>query len=153
MSWLTPGPPAPVPTSPPVQLTDAITDHPLAAPRFPRATSRLPSRRRAAAAGAAALVIAAAATYAFRANHDNVAIRATATAPGYEPHELIVGYRGSAAKLIAEVDTKTTLRVTLSSHPETTPNEVLLQLPAKITPIQASRAIRKLAGVGSAVPD
>jgi serine protease len=136
-----------------VQLTDAITDHPLAAPRFPRATSRLPSRRRAAAAGAAVLVIAAATTYAFRGNHDNVAIRATATAPAYEPHELVVGYRGAATKLIAEVDTETTLDVTLSSHPETTPNEALLQLPANITPIQAAQAIKKLAGVSSALPD
>jgi serine protease len=145
-----------------VPLTDAISHHPLAAPGLPHAASRFPSRRpsrlasrrRVAATAAAALLIAAAATtYAFNARRDNVAIRATATTSPYEPHELIVGYRGAATTLIAEVDTKTALHVTLSSHPETTPNEALLQLPATVTPIQAAQAIKKLAGVSTALPD
>jgi serine protease len=78
---------------------------------------------------------------------------ATKTTLPYEPHELVVGYRGTAAKLVNEVDTKTRLHVTLSSRPETTPNERLLQLSAATTPLEAAKVIGRLKGVISAIPD
>ncbi len=133
--------------------TDVTFDHPLAAPRFPR----VPDRRRAAivAAAAAAVVISVgAAGYVLEATRGAVASAPlTKVALPYEPHELIVGYAGSASTLIAEVDTDTSLHVTLSSHPELTPNEQLLQLPAGVKPLQAARSIKALPGVISALPD
>jgi serine protease len=115
----------------------------------------MPSGRSVAVAAAATLVITVAATaYTLRQTHGGAgAALFTKTTLPYEPHELIVGYRGTAANLVNEVDTKTTLHVTLSSHPETTPHEQLLQLPGKTTPLQAAKVITKLAGVISALPD
>ena len=129
--------------------TDAIFDQPLSGPR----SARVPIRRAAAAAAAAALLItAAAATHALRATRDAAGIPAAAGAR-YDPHELIVGYRGGAAALIAEIDTETALRVTRSSHPELTPYEQLLQLPPDVTPPSAAEQIGHLPGVTKAVPD
>jgi serine protease len=71
----------------------------------------------------------------------------------YDPHQLIVGYDGPPTRLISEVRTRTSLHVALSSHPETTPQEVLLKLPAGLTPPRAAVAIRHLPGVRSALPD
>jgi serine protease len=132
-----------------MSLTDAIFDHPLAAPRLPRVRNR----KWAAVAVAAAVVITVGATvYASRGVRTAAGTGTKTTLP-YDPHELIVGYSGSASALIAEVDTKTSLGVTPSSHPELTPNEQLLRLPAGVTPVEAAAKIRLLPGVISALPD
>ncbi|HEX3614979.1 MAG TPA: S8 family serine peptidase [Solirubrobacteraceae bacterium] len=142
--------------------SDAILDHPLAGPRFPlaprRRPARVPGRRNAAAAAAVTLVLGAAATtYALNVTRvtrgRTTPATATETTLPYEPHELIVGYHGTATNLVNEVNTQTTLHVTLSPRPETTPNERLLQLPPGTTPIEAAKTIGKLKGVISALPD
>ncbi len=84
--------------------------------------------------------------------------RTTTAAPGaarlpYEPHELIVGFGGSARALIQEVRARTAMAVTLSLRPEVTPHELLLELPAGVTPRQAAGEIEPLHGVDSAQPD
>jgi serine protease len=74
--------------------------------------------------------------------------------PPYDPHALIVRYAGSPSALIAEVHTDTSLRgVTLSQHPEMTPGEELLELPAGISPTEAAAGVRPLRGVTAALPD
>jgi serine protease len=127
-------------------LTDALFDHALAGARL----QRVSARRAAVAAAAALLVSAAAATYVLRVTRDTTG---AAPATPYDPHELIVGYAGSASKLIAEIDARTAIHVTLSAHPELTPDEQLLQLPADVTPPQAARQIAHLPGVSRALPD
>jgi serine protease len=103
---------------------------------------------------ALALVVgAAAASYEVGTAIGPSAVPAAQTALPYEPHLLIVGYSGRAARLIAEIEARTQLRVSSSSHPELTPGEQLLALPAGITPPQAAAGIRSLPGVTRAVPD
>ena len=133
--------------------TDAIFDRALGA-RRPGLQPRRRTRKRAGFALAAALIVTAAAvTYAQRTAAERTgAVSATAVLP-YDPHELIVGYSGSAAALVAEVDARTSLRVTLSSHPELTPNERLLQLPLGVAPLEAAAKIAPLPGVIRALPD
>jgi serine protease len=131
--------------------TDATLDHPLSAPRLPRAHSR----RRVALAATAALVITVGATsYAYRVTRPSTGpVAAAKTTLPYDAHELIVDYSGSAAKLIAEVRARTSLRVALSARPELTPGEQLLALPAGVTPLRAAAEIRVLPGIISALPD
>jgi serine protease len=107
----------------------------------------------AVAAAAAVVISVAATTYTANLTRANPNATVTKTTLPYEPHELIVGYRGTATRLVDEVDTKTRLHVTLSSHPESTPHEQLLRLPGQTTPTQAARVIAKLRGVISAIPD
>lgn len=130
---------------------DATLDRPLAAPRLPR----VQNRRRVAVAAAAALVITAGAgALLLEVARAPVGSPApTRTTLPYEPHQLIVGYAGAAAALIAEVKTRTSMQVTLSSRPELTPSERLLQLPAGISPLEAAAKIEGLPGVISALPD
>lgn len=88
---------------------------------------------------ALALVVgAAAASYEVRTTVDPSAGPAAIMALPYEPHLLIVGYSGPAARLIDEIEARTQLRVSISSHPELTPGEQLLALPGGITPPQAA---------------
>lgn len=129
---------------------DATFDRPVA-PRLPR----VQNRKRAAVAAAAALVITVGAgTFVFRLTRASVepAVPAPIT-QRYEPHELIVGYAGTVAALIAEVRALTSMRVTLSARPESTPGERLLQLPPGVAPLQAATRIKRLPGVVSALPD
>lgn len=129
-------------------LTDVLSDRALPGARPPRALTR----RTAAAAAATLLTISAAATYALRAALERPGA-SVISAPSYDPHELIVAYAGSAASLIAEIDARTGIHVTLSKRPELTPHERLLQLPADLTPAQAARTIARLPGVTKALPD
>jgi serine protease len=143
---------------------EATLDRPLAAPGPAHVRGRLRTHGRArdrgriAAAGvtAALVVTVGAATIALRATRAGSSSGSTAplspTSP-YDPHELIVGYAGPPSSLIAEVLTRTSLRVTLSSRPELTPEELLLELPAGITPAQAAARIGPLPGVTGALPD
>jgi serine protease len=130
-------------------LTDVLFDRALpGGARLPRGLTR----RTAAAAAAALLIVTAATTYALRAALDRPGVTAT-SAPSYDPQELIVGYAGSASRLITEIEARTSIRVTLSRHPELTPHEQLLQLPAGVTPPQAAMQIAHLPGVTRALPD
>jgi serine protease len=130
--------------------SDAILKPPPANPWL----ARIPNRRRAALMAALALVVgAAAASYESRTTIGPSAVPAAQTALPYEPHLLIAGYSGPATRLIAEIEARTQLRVSISSHPELTPGEQLLALPAGITPTQAAAEIRPLPGVTRAVPD
>jgi serine protease len=132
-------------------LSHATFDQPSAS----SALSAGPGRGRVLAAAAAALLItAAAATIALRATGaaTDPAAPPKTTLP-YDPHELIVGYAGSGARLVTEIEASTALRVTVSSRPELTPHEQLLRLPAGVTPLQAAAEIRPLPGVAVALPD
>ncbi|MDE3133136.1 MAG: S8 family serine peptidase [Acidobacteriota bacterium] len=132
-------------------LTDVLFDRALPGARLARALTRRTATT-ATAAAAAVLMISAAATYALRAALDRPGVTSI-SAPAYDPHELIVGYAGSASRLIAEIDARTSIHVTLSKHPELTPHEQLLQLPAGVNPPQAATRIVRLPGVTTALPD
>ena len=130
--------------------TDATFDHPLGGAEAARGAGR----KRAALAAAAVVMTVGAATYAFRATGNSANTRGAAkTTLPYDPHQLIVGYSGAASKLLAEIDTRTKLRASISTHPELTPHEQLLQLPPGVTPFAAAAKIEDLPGVSSARPD
>ena len=71
----------------------------------------------------------------------------------YDPHELIVGFRGQAAALIAEIDAGAHFHAAVSDRPELTPGEVLLTLPAGVGPKRAAHVVSGMPGVRYAVPD
>ena len=138
-----------------MRLTDATNDPPLAAtpggvPAGLRA--HVPARRTAAAAAAALLIAGAAVTYALRASGDVTGTPATSTLR-YDPHELLVGYAGSAPALIREVRSVAKISASISGRPEVTPHEQLLELPQNVTPPEAAARIRSLAGVTRVLPD
>ncbi len=80
-----------------------------------------------------------------------------AQAPGrplpYDPHELIVGFHGSAGVLIRELAARAHITAAVSSRPELTPNERLLTLAAGVNPKRAAVVVARLPGVRYAVPD
>jgi serine protease len=142
-----------------MSIADATYDHPFRQRNKPAPRWRTPrsrgTRGLVTIASAAALLVGA-----------SVAVRVTSTAAGpprpggivlqeagYAPHELVVGYSGSASSLIGELDRLANVRVTISPRPETTPQEELLQLPQNLTPPQAARVIEGLPGVRYALPD
>jgi serine protease len=108
----------------------------------------------AVAAATALVITVGASTYALSVTRPGSGpVAAAKTTLPYDAHELIVGYSGPAARLIAEIRARTSLRVALSTRPELTPGEQLLTLPAGVTPPQAAAKIRGLPGIISALPD
>ncbi len=112
---------------------------------------RLPARAAIVAAGATLVLGAAAVTYTLRSTAASNS--ATNAALPYEPHELIVGYRGTASALVREIRRDAHIVAAISSHPELTPDEQLLTLSAGVEPAQAAASVGHLAGVRYAVPD
>ena len=108
-------------------------DHPftgppaLAAPASdpPAWSARLPARARVAAAAAVLVLGAAAVTVCAEIHRRLRRLPATATALPYEPHELIVGYRGAASNLLKESERRARIAVAVSPRPELTPGELL----------------------------
>lgn len=136
-------------------VAEAIYDPPLTLPRPRRFRSR-----RAARAATVALLLGAAAGVSAGVQLSHRAARATRSGappvvPGlpYAPHQLIVGFRGSAGALTAEIGRLAHIAVTISSRPELTPHERLLELPPALTPPRAAARIERLPGVGYALPD
>ncbi len=71
----------------------------------------------------------------------------------YAPRTLVVGYSGTAAALIAEIRHDTGLAVTVSSLPNATPDEQLLELPLRADVPTVATGVSTLPGVRYAVPD
>ncbi len=112
---------------------------------------RFPANAIAAALAAAALLLGAAAvTY---VNSSGAGTAAAVVRVPYDPHELIVGYRGAASTLIAEIGRDAHITATLSTRAELTPHEQLLSLANGINPAQAATDIEHLPGVSYALPD
>ena len=78
---------------------------------------------------------------------------ATNVALPYEPHELIVGYRGTASALLREIRRDAHIVAAVSTRPELTPDEQLLTLSPGVQPARAAAKVGHLAGVRYAVPD
>jgi serine protease len=116
----------------------------------PRRLRRLPAAIGAALAAAALLLGAAALTYTMRTNTKSAAV--VAQLP-YDAHELIVGFRGAAGPLIAEIERDAHITATVSTRPELTPGEQLLTLAHGVNPAQAATELDHLPGVTYALPD
>jgi serine protease len=112
---------------------------------------RFPANAIAAALAAGALLLGAAALKYVTSANTSTAV-AVAQTP-YDPHELIVGYRGAASALIAEITRGAHLSATVSTHPELTPGEKLLTLAPGVNPAQAASEVEHLPGVRYALPD
>ena len=82
-------------------------------------------------------------------------VGAAASAPRlpYDPHALIVGFRGAARVLIREMATDAHISASVSPRPELTPNEQLLTLARGVNPKRAAADVARLPGVRYAVPD
>ncbi len=105
----------------------------------------------AAALAATALLLGAAAlTYGLRTTTRSAAV--VAQLP-YDPHELVVGFRGATATLIAEIERDAHVTATVSAHPELTPGEQLLTLARGVNPAQAATELEHLPVVRYALPD
>ena len=141
-----------------MSIADATYDHPLAQ-RGGAGRRRWTARRTGtwalltAVAAAALLVGATAAVRTISAGTPGARPGAAPHELPYSPHELVVGYSGSASRLIDEIHRLVKLPVTLSRRPETAPHEQLLELPQNLAPPQAARVIRRIPGVGYALPD
>ncbi len=79
---------------------------------------------------------AAAVTYALRSTATSNS--ATSAALPYEPHELVVGYRGTASALLREIRRDAHIVAAISIRPELTPDEQLLTLASGVEPAQAA---------------
>ncbi len=106
----------------------------------------------AAAIGAGALALGSLTRSGSVARQRSAPAASAPAAQAYAPHELVVGYSGSASGALARIR-GAGLAVTPSAHQSLTPDELVLELPAELNVPSAAATVAGLAGITYAVPD